>query len=76
MDERPARKIVWQYCLVWTPGPEHSQVSLWAISGQGRRTLWDSWEAASFPETPSLHAVLHHLYCAAVEGQERSTSRT
>jgi len=67
---------VWQYCLVWSPGPEHSQASLWAISAAGRRTPWDSWEGAGFPEPPSLHAVLHHLYCCALEGQERSTSRT
>jgi len=76
MERSPAPPLAWQYALVWTPGPEHSFVQLWASSQQGHRNLWDAWEVPGFPETPSLHAVLHALYCAAVEGQERSTSRT
>jgi len=75
MHDRAAPPVLWQYCLVWTPGAEVSRASLWAISSDGKRTLWDDWEVGGFPETPSLHAVLHNLYCAAVEGQERSTSR-
>lgn len=75
MDDVQPHPIAWQYALVWTPGPEHSAVQLWAISSQGRRTLWDHWETAGFPETPSLTAVLHNLYVAAVDGQERSTHR-
>jgi len=67
------KPIRWQYQLVWTPGPEHSMVHLWATSSHGVRTLWDSWEAPGFPETPSLHAVLHHLYMASCEGQERQS---
>jgi hypothetical protein len=74
MERSPAPPLVWQYALVWTPGPEHSSAQLWAISSAGRRTLWDSWEAPGFPETPSLHAVLHALYYCAVDAQERSTS--
>jgi len=75
MGDRPTPPPSWQYVLVWTPGPERSQVQLWAANRQGTRNLWDSWETTGFPETPSLHAVLHNLYVAAVDGQERSSHR-
>ena len=73
MNDVQPPQIQWQYCLVWTPGPERSMAQLWAISSAGRRTLWDSWETTGFPETPSLSAVLHNLYCASLDAQERSS---
>jgi hypothetical protein len=75
MDDVQPLPTRWQYCLVWTPGPVRSSLQLWAVSSQGRRTLWDSWEAEGFPETPSLSAVLHNLYCGSLDAQERSSHR-
>ena len=74
MDTVQRAPEAWQYVLVWTPGPGHSVAQLWAVNGQGRRTLWDQWESAEQLETPSLHRVLYALYEAAVTATERSTS--
>lgn len=69
-DVRPHDKV-WQYALVWTPGPHHSSFQLWAASRAGTRALWDSWETAAFPEVPTLPGVLYQLYVGCCEVQER-----
>jgi len=73
MNDRSSTPPVWQYAVVWTPGPEHSAYQLWATTRSGVRTLWDSWEGPGFQGTPALHAVLYWLYCGALEAQERSS---
>lgn len=71
MSDQTTLPNVWQYHLIWTPGTQASMVQLWAATRMGTRNLWDSWEVAGFVGTPDVHAVLYHLYAAAVELHER-----
>jgi hypothetical protein len=75
MGDSPATPQVWQYVLVWTPGPERSSFQLWAASKAGTRTLWDAWEVAGQVGTPTFQRVLGALYEGAVEAHERSTHK-
>lgn len=72
MRESQQLPNVWQYHLIWTPGPYTSQAQLWAATRMGTRNLWDTWETDRFVGTPAVHDVLHALYTAAVEAHERT----
>lgn len=73
MDDRPTAPNVWQYHLVWTPGPVRSTVQLWASTRMGTKNLWDSWEVEAQHGIPKIADVLTALYSGVLEAQERST---
>lgn len=73
MERSQTKPVVWQYHLVWTPGPEHSTVQLWCASRSGTRALWDSWETTRFVQTPTVPDVLNELHAALLGTLERHT---
>lgn len=73
MGDSPTAPNVWQYHLVWTPGPSTSQLQLWAATRMGTRNLWDSWEVRGHVGIPTVGEVLEALYIGAVELHERQS---
>jgi len=64
----------WQYAVVWSPGPLHSEFLWVAQSRYGDRHVWDVVPRAGYPSVPTPQMVLGRLYEATLEFMERSTS--